>query len=134
MEVEQKKLEFDLNRLRKQRDSLQLSLDTLKASSKSRMDSDTKTLLEAHRDRIKCLEMDVQRLLNSLGKDTQDAILKDFLKEKLKGGFEHPVEYYHGKWKQMQDRVKELEKELNRFEDASQELNDKSEVLIDNLL
>jgi hypothetical protein len=130
MESEQRKLESDLNRLRKQRDGLQLTLDTLKSSSKSKLDPETKTLLEAQKERIKCLEMDVQRLLNAIGKDSDNLILKEFLKEKLKEGFEHPVEYYHGKWKEVQGRVQELEEGLKRFEEASQDVLDKSEVFL----
>ena len=129
LQAEMKKIESDMMRIRKTRESMKTSLDfkTAKEGNEQIKYSETKKLYEAQKERIKSLETDLQRLFMLISKDNGDKVLMDFFYE---NGPMNPFEHWRNQLNEQSIKMKEMQIALEAFQQASHEIQSRQQVLV----
>ncbi|KAJ3299387.1 E3 ubiquitin-protein ligase bre1 [Borealophlyctis nickersoniae] len=128
LEAEIRKLESDLTRIRGNRDNLQQMLDL--RSSKDELEiaqnQEIRTIANNRKDRIVCLEADVQRLKMAIAANMGDRALLEFFDQNPDG---NPLEELRRRLSEAEAEKKSLERSLRALRDASDSVVDRQTLI-----
>ncbi|TPX61410.1 hypothetical protein SpCBS45565_g07248 [Spizellomyces sp. 'palustris'] len=129
LETEMRKLEGDLTRIRGNRDHLQHALDL--RCSKDEVEivqmQEIRVIANTRKDRIVCLEADLQRLKMQIAADMGDQALLRFFEEETDG---NPLEELRQRLRAADNKIKSLEDTVNSYQDASESVMDRQQLLL----
>ncbi|KNC97517.1 uncharacterized protein SPPG_09429 [Spizellomyces punctatus DAOM BR117] len=129
LETEMRKLEGDLTRIRGNRDHLQHALDL--RCSKDEVEivqmQEIRVIANTRKDRIVCLEADLQRLKMQIAADMGDQALLRFFEEATDG---NPLEDLRQKLRAAENKIKSLEDTVNSYQDASESVVERQQIML----